>query len=192
MDRKILDDQLKLFKEKEDEIYEELKKLDQIEADFFEQLKGMEDYELEGMDQEELATQYNMINEARSDLKSFVVALEDQKKQIVYDFEVTASKIRNQKYKLKKEAEVRKKYAGALNPPLKAKKLLWENKDGRLNLLEGYFNGLKLFEIKKGVAIYSLKIIDKDKIKYEQSHHALDLIKLQKKAETIFSSFVAS
>ena len=192
MNRQILDDQLKLFKDKENEIYEELKRLDKIEADFLEEAAELKEYELRDEVKEELQGQLNTIEEARSDLRSFIVALEDQKKQITYDFEVNASKFRNKKYKLKKEAIIREKYKKALNPPLKSKKLIWENKDGRLVLLEGHFNGIKLFEIKRGVAIYSLKIVDKETIVYEKVHHSLDLIQLQRKAEAIFSSFLAS
>jgi len=49
MDRKILDDQIKLFKEKESEIYAELKKLDQMEIDFIEESENPENYEFKCM-----------------------------------------------------------------------------------------------------------------------------------------------
>ena len=104
MDRKILDDQLKLFEKKENEIYQELKKLDEIENGLIEEADDPKNYELKN----ELPDKIKMIEEARSDLRGLIGELRDHKKKITFEFEVTLSKLRNKKYKLQKEAKQKK------------------------------------------------------------------------------------
>jgi len=184
MGREIVDDQLKLFKEKQSEIESEISMLEQLEIGVSEELSS-EDF-LENRD--ELEIHLGVIENVLSTLTSFLRELKDKKKEFEYESEVTLSKLRNKKHKFKKEKIQRESYEKALNPNIKSKRILWKNKDNHLDLLEGYFRDQKLFEIKRGLSLYSLKISNKKLLEYDKAHHSVDLIKLQKKAETIFSS----
>ena len=188
MNRKLLDDQLKIFNDKQSEIEGELAKLEKIENEILAELSG--DGYKENKD--DLENNILLIKDAQSDLSSFLKELKDVKKEFQQESEAAITKLRIRKHKLKKEAIMKEKYQRTLNPSFKSKKIIWENKDGRLNLLEGFLGDQKVFEIKRGITTFSLKVSNKNMLEYDKAHYSLDLIKLQKKAEAIFSSSLVS
>jgi len=120
--------------------------------------------------------------------------LEEAKKlatdnKVVGMIDTEISKLRNKKNLVKKLTNRQKMFDQTLNPFIKNKKITWENKDKKLSVVEGFFQKEKMFEIKKGISIFTLKVVSKKLSKYKKSHSSPHLIQLQKKAEAIFSSF---
>lgn len=74
--------------------------------------------------------------------------------------------------------------------------LEWANPDQRGEIINGYLNEKHLFEIKRGVSLYTMRIVDLDlKEEYHKetkflSHNSPDYSKLKKRAVKIVKEFV--
>jgi hypothetical protein len=72
-----------------------------------------------------------------------------------------------------------------LEPNIKKNLIVWIDKYNNGKVYEGLFAKEKCFEIKRGIILFSLKIIH-DELKIDnRSNNSIDLIKLQEKANNI-------
>jgi len=98
------------------------------------------------------------------------------------------SEIRKQKRRVSKAKKHQEAEMSLLVPKFKNNKVEWNRKG---NSFEGYFDSKLMFEIKPGILTFSLRLKDRDIIKYfrkngkSSSFSSTELTKLQKKANDI-------
>jgi len=85
--------------------------------------------------------------------------------------------------KRKKKAEFFKNIL--LNPKIKNNKVKWVDRYGNASVLDGYFNEEKFFEIKKGMVLYSLKIVSEKIPSQKKNTSSTNVFSLQKKSNEI-------
>lgn len=90
--------------------------------------------------------------------------------------------------KIKTESEKNKAMAthqkALLQPNIKKNLISWTDKYKNGTVYEGTFGKEKCFEIKRGIMLFSLKVIHKE-LKYNKNNSSMELIKLQEKANKV-------
>lgn len=98
-----------------------------------------------------------------------------------------------EKRKLKKKLkDEKKKQQWESYLKSKGRLISWENKDKMGIVFEGYFKDKVIFEIKKGIVTYSLRVKDKNIIKDSINKSSMRLDDLIKKAEKILIESIAA
>ena len=117
---------------------------------------------------------------------------EEQKKideENAEKWKIRKEKIRQEKIKAKEDFK-----KSLLNPNIKGNLLTWVDKNNNGNIYSGFLNNkiFKLnkkekpcFEIRRGILVFSLKIVNQQIISEKTNFTSTELVNLQKKAITI-------
>ena len=105
--------------------------------------------------------------------------------------EIQDSRLKRQIRESKAERKERERIRTILSPNIKNNLLEWKAKDIYLHQLDGYFRKKHIFEIKRGLISFSLKIVHKGYMEhYNKKHSSPDIVKLQEKANKILAELV--
>lgn len=113
--------------------------------------------------------------------------LSEEKQSELYTIK---KKIRKEKKKNDELQKIEKIKKSIVEPFIKGNLIKWVDKDDKNRLYEGFYKDKLIFEIKRGIISFSLKIKN-DKIlkEHKNSHSSTDIFKLQKKANEILLAF---